>query len=147
MNIEKFIKTPILNNFCKQLLHFWKVLLEHFSDHNLAKGTFNKTKMVTCCVKGCSNQSRLNTNVSYHKLLGKQKRFNSSVRGKPQLSEKFHQNWIKSRKYFLHASIKISDNFDINICDGTKQICPRNKKRLEEKILYEFQKQSSLGVL
>ena len=26
--------------------------------------------MVTCCVKGCSNQSRLNKNVSYHKITG-----------------------------------------------------------------------------
>ena len=25
-------------------------------------------KMVTCCVKDCSDQSRLNKNVSYHKI-------------------------------------------------------------------------------
>ena len=30
--------------------------------------------MVTCCVKGCSNQSRLNSNVSYHKIPGEERK-------------------------------------------------------------------------
>ena len=30
--------------------------------------------MVTCCVKGCSNQSRLNKNVSYHKIPGQERK-------------------------------------------------------------------------
>ena len=31
------------------------VLWKHFSDWKLGKGTFGETKMVICCVKGCSN--------------------------------------------------------------------------------------------
>ena len=30
--------------------------------------------MVTCCVKGCSNQSRLNKNVSYNKIPGQERK-------------------------------------------------------------------------
>ena len=30
--------------------------------------------MVTCCVKGCSNQSRLNKNVLYHKIPGQERK-------------------------------------------------------------------------
>ena len=30
--------------------------------------TFDETKMILCYVKGCSNQSRLNKNVTYHKI-------------------------------------------------------------------------------
>ena len=30
--------------------------------------------MVTCCVKGCSNQSGLNKNVGYHKIPGQERR-------------------------------------------------------------------------
>ena len=37
------------------------------SDQSLANRTFNKAKMVTCFVKGCSKQSRLNKNISYHR--------------------------------------------------------------------------------
>ena len=33
-----------------------------------------ETKMVTCCVKGCWNQSRLNKNVSYHKIPDEEKK-------------------------------------------------------------------------
>ena len=36
------------------------------------------------------------------------------------------QNRMKSRKYFLYTSVKISENF--NICDGAKQIYPKKKK-------------------
>ena len=35
------------------------VLQEHFSDHNLAKGTFDGPKIFSGSVKSCSNQSRL----------------------------------------------------------------------------------------
>ena len=31
--------------------------------------------MVTCCVKGCLNQSRLNKNVSYHKIPCQERRY------------------------------------------------------------------------
>ena len=45
------------------------VLLEHSSDHNLATGTLDETKM-----KGSSNQSRLNKSVSHHQLLGEDRK-------------------------------------------------------------------------
>ena len=45
------------------------VLWDHSSDHNLAKGTFDEPKM-----KGYSNQSRLSKNVSYHKVLGEDRK-------------------------------------------------------------------------
>ena len=35
----------------------------------VSKGNFWWNKHVTCCVKGCLNQSRLNKNVSYHKII------------------------------------------------------------------------------
>ena len=45
-----------------------------YSGHSLAKGTFHETRMVTCYMKGCSNQSRLNKNVSYHKIPGQERK-------------------------------------------------------------------------
>ena len=71
------------------LLHFWKVFSKNFfganflhpyhsdklySDHSLVKVTFHDTKMVHCCVKDCSNQSRLNKNVSYQKILDEKRK-------------------------------------------------------------------------
>ena len=44
----------------------WK---QHSSHPNLAKGTFDETK-----IKCCSNQSVLNKNVSYHKVLGEDRK-------------------------------------------------------------------------
>ena len=37
--------------------------------HPLAKRTFSTTKMLTCCLKSCSNQLKLHKNVSCHKML------------------------------------------------------------------------------
>ena len=45
-----------------------------YSGHSVAKGTFVKTKMVTCCVKDCSNQSRFNKNVSYNEIPGQERK-------------------------------------------------------------------------
>ena len=39
-----------------------------YSGHSFAKGTFDETKLFTCCVKVFSNQSRSNKNLSYHKI-------------------------------------------------------------------------------
>ena len=49
---------------------------KNFSAQNLANRTVdvNQKKMVTCCVKGCLNQSKLNKNVSYHKVLGEERK-------------------------------------------------------------------------
>lgn len=44
------------------------------SDHSLAKGNFAKTKMLTCCVNCCSNQSRLNKNICYYTIRGKERK-------------------------------------------------------------------------
>ena len=94
------------------------------------KGTVDETKMVTCCVKDCSNQSKLNKNISYHKILGVERKdirkawikiiarpvlrkaysyvSNSYIRGKPQLLEKVScKSQIKNRKYFSAHHIKI----------------------------------------
>ena len=38
-------------------------------------GTFDETKLVTCRVKGCSNQSRLNKNVVCHKIPGEERKY------------------------------------------------------------------------
>ena len=45
-----------------------------YSGHSLGKRTFDETKMVTCCVKGCSNQSRLSKDVSNHKIPGQERK-------------------------------------------------------------------------
>ena len=74
VNIWKFTIIPILKNIWERLF-LESILQEHFSDQNLAKGSFDETKMVTCCVKGYSNQERLNKNVSYHKVLGEERKY------------------------------------------------------------------------
>ena len=53
--------------YSKDFLHFYHPD-QLYSYHSLAKGAFDETKMVTCCVKGYSNQSRLNKNISGHKI-------------------------------------------------------------------------------
>ena len=45
-----------------------------YSGHSFAKGTFDETKMFTRCVKVCSNQSRSNKNLSYHKIPDQEKK-------------------------------------------------------------------------
>ena len=61
VNIGKFIRTPILKNIYERLLlSFWKL----FCKNILQILNFHKTKM-----KGCSNPSRLNKNVSHRKVL------------------------------------------------------------------------------
>ena len=63
------------------------------SDLNFAKGLAD---LMTRCVKGCSNQSRLNKNASFNKVLReeikflkkKKKEIKSYIRAKPQLLEK-----------------------------------------------------------
>ena len=73
-----------MNTSERLCLHFRKVYLKNFlhfynsdqlySYHRLAKGTFDEIKMVTSSVKECSNQSRLNQNVSYHKILDEERK-------------------------------------------------------------------------
>ena len=53
--IGRFIRTPILKKICERL-HFWKVFCENVFQ---IKTQQNELLMI-CCVKGCSNQPRLN---------------------------------------------------------------------------------------
>ena len=87
-DIRKFITKPVLKNICERL-HFWNV----FCENVFQTRTWQKELLVSCCVKVCSNYSRLNKNVSYNKVLDEEikifkKRLDSFVRAKPQLLEK-----------------------------------------------------------
>ena len=53
---------------------FGKCFVRTFFGLELSKGTFDETKMVTCCAKGYSNLSRLNKNVSHNKVLGEERK-------------------------------------------------------------------------
>ena len=56
----------LLKKICKWLLlHFWKLVRTFFTSFVI----FCETK-----IKGCWNQSRLNKNVSYHKVLGEDRK-------------------------------------------------------------------------
>ena len=54
-NIEKVTTRSILKNICKRL-HCWKMFCENVFQIR----TWQKKLLMTSCVKGCSNQSRLN---------------------------------------------------------------------------------------
>ena len=60
--------------------------------------------MVTYLVKGCSNQSRLNKNVCYHKVLEGERKLNSYIKGKPQLCTKFYAK--SDKEAFLHRKFR-----------------------------------------
>ena len=62
------------------------------SGRSLAKGTFDKAKIVTYCVNGYSNHSRLNKNVSYQKIRGKDRKDIKNA-------------WIKTNQALLKLSI------------------------------------------
>ena len=52
-------------------------------------------------VKGCSNQSRLNKNVSYHRVLGEERKIKFLYKTETTyLAKRFLQNSLISRKYF-----------------------------------------------
>ena len=87
---------------------------------------------MTCCVKGCSNQSRENKNASSNKVLGEETKFfkkkiKSYIRAKPQLLEKsFVKNQIKNKIFFCTTVSKFQEILTLNnICDGAKQIYPK----------------------
>ena len=111
------IKSNPVNSFSKIITKIWsiininkyqyillcKTLLRHFRYHlyQLFKFLF---LFLTCCVRGCSSQSRLNKNVAYQKMSGEKRRLNSYIRGKPQLLEKVSLK--KAENIFQHTSIK-----------------------------------------
>ena len=132
-------RTPILKNMCERLLlDFWKVYCKKIFQIITKQ---RELLMIICCMKVCSNMSKLNKNISYHKIIKYQ-----VIREKSNLLHKEETIWRKfhwrKRKYFLYISTKIPENFD------TKHLKWSNSKETKkEKILYEFQKQSYGGVL
>ena len=89
---------------------------------------------MTCCMKGCSNQSRLNKNASYNKVLCEikflKKRLHFYIRAKPQLLERFRIKLDKKQKIFFGTTVsKFQEISTINICDGAKQIYPKKHKK------------------
>ena len=82
-----------------------------YSGHGLAKGLFIETNMVTCCVKGFSNQSRLNKNVSYHKIPGQERKDISNA-------------WIKAiaRPVLPKAIHVCSDHFTEDSYDKSQEL-------------------------
>ena len=85
--------------------------------------------MFTCSVKDYSNWSRLNKNVSYHKVLGEERKDLILTKD----GKRFMQNQIKSRKYSpviytpvnLYTSITFSENFDIKHLRWSKADLPK----------------------
>ena len=68
-----------------------KLFVRTFFRSELSKGN-----LFTSSVKGCSNYSRLNENISYHKVLGEERKDLILIWD----AKRFMQNRIKSRKYF-----------------------------------------------
>ena len=76
-------------------------LLEHSSHPNLAMGTFHETK-----IKGCSNQSGLNKNTFYHKVLGENRK-DEILAKERSLSywKNFHVKLDKKQKIFFYTPV------------------------------------------
>ena len=93
--------------------------------------------MITCCVKGCSNQSRLNKKVSYHKIP-------IELREKLGETTAIGESLLKKvENLFLHTSIKISENLDIkrlrwNKIDSSKEknILRKDALRVSEEVAW-----------
>ena len=71
--------------------------------------------MITCCIKGCSNQSRLNKSLSYHKIPG-------------QKRKDIRDAWIKAiARLVLPKAIHVcSDHFTEDSSDESQEL----KRRL-----------------
>ena len=82
--------------------------------HGLAKATCVETNMFTCCVKGCSNQSRLNKIVSYHKIPGQERK-------------DIRDAWIKAiaRPVLPKAIHVCSDHFTEDLFDESQELQQR----------------------
>ena len=86
---EEYQQTAtLLKVFCENVLT---------SDLNFAKGLAD---LMTCCVKGCSNQSRLNKNASYNKVLHEEIKYLKRRLKTIATGKSFMKNLIKNRKYF-----------------------------------------------
>ena len=70
--IGKFTITPYFKNICE----WWhqKVFCKDIFQIRTQQRELLTKKMFTCNVKGCSNQSTMNKNVSYHKVLGEERK-------------------------------------------------------------------------
>ena len=61
-----------LKSICERLHR--KVFCKNIFQIRTQQRELSMKKMVTCSVKDCSNQSRLNKNFSYHKVLGEERK-------------------------------------------------------------------------
>ena len=68
-----YLRTFLVKTFYIFIIH--TVFRLQFSKEN-----FNKTKLVTCCAKSCSKQSRLNKSVSCNRLPGKRSKGKKDAR-------------------------------------------------------------------
>ena len=97
---------------------------------------------MTCCVKGCSNESRLNKDASYNKVLHEEIKFLKKdilkflCKSKTTaIGKSLMKNRIKNRKYF---SAQQYQNFRKYLrwseTDSSKEI----KRMFQEEIFYKF---------
>ena len=86
---------------------------------------------MTCCMKGCSNQTRLNKNASYNKVLQEDTKFlkKNQVLYKSKITalEKSFMKIDKKQKIFFCKTVsKFQEILTLNnICNGAKQIYPK----------------------
>ena len=87
---------------------------------------------MTCCVKSCSNQSRLNEDASYSKVLCEEikflkKKIKFLYKSKTTAIAKiFMKNQIKKQKILFCTTVsKFQEISTLNICDEAKQIYPK----------------------
>ena len=82
---------------------------------------------MACCVKGCSNQSRLNKNASYNKVLREEIKYLKKKIKNHGYWKKFREKSDKKQKIFFCTTVsKLQEILTLNnICDGAKQIYPK----------------------
>ena len=85
--------------------------------------------MFTCSVKRCSNKSRLNKIISYHKVLGEERKDLILIKD----GKRFMQNQIKNRKYFSIQQFQNFKYFNIKHLQWSKADLPKGKKKILRK--------------
>ena len=96
-NVGKFIRRPILKNISERL-HCCKVFRENVFQ-------IRSELLMTCCVNGCSNWSRLNKNASYNKVPREEIKFLKKIKflyktKTAAIGKSFVKNRTKNRIYF-----------------------------------------------
>ena len=121
--IGKFTMTPNLKNISKRL--HWKVFCKNIFQIRTQQKELLLKKIFTCSVKGCSNQSRLNKSISYHKVLAEERKDLILIKD----GKRFMQNQIKNRKHFSIHQYQNFKNFNIKHLQWSKADLPKGKKR------------------